>query len=50
LAIICIDKNLSAQLALADRHYLLAKGQVAWSGSSTELRAQADNLRSELSI
>ena len=50
LAIICIDKNLSAQLALADRHYLLAKGKVAWSGSSTELRAQADTLRSELSI
>ncbi|SDV51314.1 ABC transporter ATP-binding protein [Chitinasiproducens palmae] len=50
LAIICIDKHLAPQLALADRHYVLAKGRVAWRGTSAELRAQAERLRSHLSI
>ncbi len=37
-AIIVIDKNLDALAALADRHVLLAKGQVVWTGSSEELK------------
>ncbi len=36
-AILVIDKNLEALLALADRHTLIEKGQVAWTGSSAEL-------------
>jgi len=50
LAIICVDKNLAQQMALADRHYVLAKGRVAWSGSSDDLRINANSLRDHLSI
>ena len=33
-AILLIDKNLAAVLRLADRHVILEKGRVAWSGDS----------------
>lgn len=36
-AIIVIDKNLDALKALADRHVVLAKGEVVWTGTTTEL-------------
>ncbi len=42
LAILLIDKNLSRLLRIADRHYILEKGQVAWSGTSQELAAEPD--------
>jgi len=38
-AILLIDKNLERMLEIADRHYVLEKGRVAWSGTSNELRA-----------
>src|SRR5690606_25018644 len=34
LAILCIDKNLSAMLPLADHHYIVEKGRVAWHGTT----------------
>ena len=40
-AILVIDKNLAALTRIADRNYVLEKGQVVWSGSSAELRADA---------
>ena len=43
-AILLIDKNLEALLALADRHYVLEKGRVAWAGTSAQL-AQDPGLR-----
>lgn len=39
LSMIVIDKNLGPLMALADRHFVLEKGVVVWSGDSTELRA-----------
>jgi branched-chain amino acid transport system ATP-binding protein len=42
LAILLIDKHVEALTRLADRHYVLEKGRVVWSGSSAELRAHAD--------
>lgn len=39
LSLIVIDKNLGPLLSLADRHFVLEKGVVVWSGSSAELRA-----------
>ncbi|WP_323072330.1 ABC transporter ATP-binding protein [Mycetohabitans endofungorum] len=50
LAILCIDKNLASQLAIADHHYLMSKGRVVWHGDSAQLRAQADKLSAHLSI
>jgi branched-chain amino acid transport system ATP-binding protein len=37
LSILIIDKNVAALVALADRHYILEKGRVAWSGNSAAL-------------
>jgi branched-chain amino acid transport system ATP-binding protein len=37
LSILIIDKNVEALVALADRHYILEKGRVAWSGNSAAL-------------
>jgi len=38
-AILAIDKNLDALARLADRHYIMEKGRVVWSGDSTALLA-----------
>jgi len=35
--ILVIDKNLDALMRLADRHYIMERGQVVWSGGSMEL-------------
>jgi len=39
LSLIVIDKNLGPLLTLADRHFVMEKGQVVWSGDSDALRA-----------
>ncbi|MBV7499805.1 ABC transporter ATP-binding protein [Achromobacter sp. ACM05] len=36
LAVLCIDKNLEPLLATADRHAIVEKGRVAWTGTSQE--------------
>jgi branched-chain amino acid transport system ATP-binding protein len=41
-AILVIDKHVQTLTALADRHYLLEKGRVVWTGSSAALQAQPD--------
>ncbi|GEO36354.1 branched-chain amino acid transport system ATP-binding protein [Skermanella aerolata] len=38
-SILLIDKNIEPMLRLADRHYLIEKGRVVWSGTSPELEA-----------
>ncbi len=38
-SILVIDKNLADLCALADRHYIMEKGRVVWSGDSRTLRA-----------
>jgi branched-chain amino acid transport system ATP-binding protein len=38
-AILVIDKNLDHLLRIADRHYVVEKGQVVWSGSSAAFAA-----------
>jgi branched-chain amino acid transport system ATP-binding protein len=42
LSILVIDKNLAALTRIAERHYVLEKGQVVWSGTSAALRADPD--------
>ena len=39
LSILVIDKDARALTQVADRHYVLEKGRVVWSGSSAELKA-----------
>jgi branched-chain amino acid transport system ATP-binding protein len=38
-SILVIDKNLDALARIADRHHIMEKGRVAWSGSTAALRA-----------
>jgi len=38
-AILVIDKNVDALARLADRHYVIEKGRVAWHGSATAFDA-----------
>ena len=38
LAILVIDKNLDALLEIAQRHYIMEKGRIVWSGATAELR------------
>jgi len=42
LAILLIDKDVAALARVADRHYVLEKGRVVWSGSSAELGANPE--------
>jgi branched-chain amino acid transport system ATP-binding protein len=37
LSILIIDKDLKALMRIADRHYVIEKGRVVWSGASPEL-------------
>src|SRR4030088_2779457 len=39
LSILVIDKNAAALTRIADRHYLIERGRVGWSGTSAELTA-----------
>jgi branched-chain amino acid transport system ATP-binding protein len=36
-AILVIDKNLDALMRLADRHYVMEKGRVVWSGATEDI-------------
>ena len=38
-ALLVIDKHVERLLALADRHTILERGRVAWSGTSAQLDA-----------
>jgi branched-chain amino acid transport system ATP-binding protein len=38
-SILVIDKNVEALIRIADRHYLIERGKVVWTGSSAQLAA-----------
>ena len=42
LSILIIDKDVKALSRVAERHYILEKGRVVWSGSSAELSANQE--------
>ncbi len=41
-AILLIDKDVKALARVADRHFVLEKGRIVWSGTSAELSADED--------
>jgi branched-chain amino acid transport system ATP-binding protein len=49
-SILVIDKNLEDLARVADRHYVIEKGRVVWSGSTEELRARQDVLTETLGV
>ncbi len=50
LSLIVIDKNLGPLLELADKHYVMEKGVVVWSGDSAGLRANANIVHEYLGV
>ncbi len=50
LTMLVIDKNLKPLLHLADRHYVIDKGSVAWTGTSSQLQAAPEVLSRYLSM
>jgi len=45
ISILLVDKNIRALLPITQRHYIMQKGEICWSGSSEELqrnRAELD--------
>ena len=41
-AVLVVDKNVEALTEIADRHYIIERGRVVWSGSSAELAASSE--------
>lgn len=37
-SILVIDKNIDALSRIGDRHYILVRGRIVWTGNSQELR------------
>ena len=45
MSILVVDKNLSDLMKIADRHYIVQRGLVAWSGTSDELKTDETTRR-----
>ncbi|HEV3008335.1 MAG TPA: ABC transporter ATP-binding protein [Burkholderiales bacterium] len=50
MAILLIDKDVKALTRVADRHYVLEKGRVVWTGTSAELAVSQDMQRKYLGV
>jgi len=50
LAVLLIEQNLRVALDLADRHYVMSKGTVCYSGTTRELEGNERVLRDYLSV
>ena len=50
LSLLVIDKNLKPMMSLANKHYILEKGQIVWSGDSVQLSASPDVMSKYLSL
>ncbi len=49
-SILVIDKNVAALTRIADRHYIIEKGRVAWTGASADLAGADDVKRRYLGV
>jgi branched-chain amino acid transport system ATP-binding protein len=50
VAIVVVDKNLEDLVELADRHVILAKGEVVFEGTSAQLRADPEFVKRMLGV
>ena len=50
MAILLVEQNLSVALEMADRHYVLSKGEICFVGSSAELAGNETILKTYLSV
>ena len=49
-SILIIDKNIDDLTRIADRHFILEKGRIVWSGTSGRLRASPDAIARHIGI
>ncbi|WP_109466279.1 ABC transporter ATP-binding protein [Albibacillus kandeliae] len=49
-SILLIDKNLAALKRLADRHYVLEKGVVVWSGGNSDLERDREKIHGYVGV
>lgn len=49
-AILIIDKNVDDLKRIADRHYIVEKGRVVWTGTSADLEANPDLVHEKLGV
>ena len=42
LSILVVDKNLADLMRIADRHFIIQRGQVVWQGTTAELQSGGD--------
>lgn len=42
MSILIVDKNINALMALAEKHYIMEKGQIVWNGSTAALQSQPE--------
>jgi branched-chain amino acid transport system ATP-binding protein len=50
MSILVIDKEIERITAFADRHYVLDRGSIAWSGSSAQLAQRPDVVETYLGV
>ena len=50
LAILLVEQNLRAAFALGDRHHIMNKGEICFTGTSAEIESNEDVLRNYLSV
>jgi branched-chain amino acid transport system ATP-binding protein len=50
LSILVVDRNLDALMRLADRHNVVEKGRVVWSGSSGELASERAQIEQRIGV
>ena len=50
LSILIVDKNLKDLMQLADQHHIVQRGQMVWSGSSAQLKADRHALETYLGV
>jgi branched-chain amino acid transport system ATP-binding protein len=49
-SILVIDKNVEALIRIADRHYLIERGRVVWTGTSAQLAAEPETQHRYLGV
>ncbi len=49
-AILVVDKNLANLVALADRHVVIERGRVVWTGGSAALKADLEKVQAYLHV
>lgn len=49
-AILIVDKNIEALLGFADRHIVIERGEVAWVGTTADLRADRESVQRYLAV